>query len=427
VAGSAACGNVSQSLTASGGTDGNYRWYDVAVGGTAIAGETNSNYTTPALIATTNYYVSINTGTCESARTAVEAAVIDTPADPSVTPASRCGPGIVTLTAGGGADGEYRWYDVETAGTALPGETNSAFTTPALTSTTNYYVALNNGNCESVRVAVAATINNIPAQPSITISGPTTFCPGESVILTASAATGFMWSTGATTQQVTVNSAGDYSVSVSDANGCTSPASNTVTVTIQDCVTNQPPTIATAPLATQVGGTVIFNLLTLLADPDDNLDISTLRIVSQPESGAMASIDAQWNLIIDYSANTFVGTDRLVIEVCDIDGSCAQQELVVEVTGNVTVYNAVSPNGDGRNDIFLIQFIDIIPETQNNKVTIFNRWGDVISEIENYDNKERVFKGLSKSGNEIPSGTYFYKIEFNNGHPIMMGYLVLKR
>lgn len=51
----------------------------------------------------------------------------------------------------------------------------------------------------------------------------------------------------------------------------------------------------------------------------------------------------------------------------------------------------------------------------------------MIWETENYDNKDRTFKGLNKNGNEVSSGTYFYKIEFSSGSKAETGYLSLKR
>jgi gliding motility-associated-like protein len=50
-----------------------------------------------------------------------------------------------------------------------------------------------------------------------------------------------------------------------------------------------------------------------------------------------------------------------------------------------------------------------------NKVSIYNRWGDIVFEVQNYNNTDRSFTGLSNSGNELPSGNYFYKIEFASG------------
>jgi len=72
--------------------------------------------------------------------------------------------------------------------------------------------------------------------PTVTAQSATTFCQGGSVILSSSSATGNTWSTSATTQTISVNSAGTYSVSVT-INGCT-VSSNTIAVTV-----NPTPTI----------------------------------------------------------------------------------------------------------------------------------------------------------------------------------------
>jgi gliding motility-associated-like protein len=56
--------------------------------------------------------------------------------------------------------------------------------------------------------------------PTIAISGPTDICAGSTVDLTASAGDAFLWSNGATTQSITVNATGTYSVTVTDNSGC---------------------------------------------------------------------------------------------------------------------------------------------------------------------------------------------------------------
>ncbi|MEQ9610847.1 MAG: laminin B domain-containing protein, partial [Gammaproteobacteria bacterium] len=162
------CGSGSVSLSASGGSAGQYRWYTVASGGTAIPGQTNSTYNTPVLSATTNYYVALNNGTCESNRTLVIATINTPPLAPSTTGAAACGASSVALSASGGSAGQYRWYTVSSGGTAIPGQTNSTYNTPVLSVTTNYYVAINNGTCESNRTLVVATINTPPLAPSTT-------------------------------------------------------------------------------------------------------------------------------------------------------------------------------------------------------------------------------------------------------------------
>ncbi len=114
------------------------------------------------------------------------------------------------------------------------------------------------------------------------------------------------------------------------------------------------------------------------------------------------------------------------------DGTCesAKAEIVVTLAQctepTVAVYNAVSPNGDGKNDVFYIENIEALESTRENKVVIYNRWGDVVYEADNYDNDSVVFSGLSKGGKELPSGTYYYRIEFPQNDSLT-GYISLKR
>lgn len=177
------CADEVAVLTATGGTDGQYRWYDVESGGTAISGETDSIYTTPALSATSTYYVAINDGTCESARTPVVVTVNSPPSAPSTTDAVLCGPGSATVTASGGSDGQYRWYDTETGGTAIVGEVDGAYTTPTLSATTTYYVSINDGLCESPRTAATASLSPEVTPPTTT---DVSICAPDSVTLIAS-------------------------------------------------------------------------------------------------------------------------------------------------------------------------------------------------------------------------------------------------
>jgi gliding motility-associated-like protein len=95
--------------------------------------------------------------------------------------------------------------------------------------------------------------------------------------------------------------------------------------------------------------------------------------------------------------------------------------------GELEIFNGLSQNGDGKNDSFLILNIELRADTQNNKVTILNRWGDVVFEVTDYNNSDRVFRGLTNAGKELATGTYFYKIEFNSGRPSETGFLTLKR
>lgn len=75
----------------------------------------------------------------------------------------NCGPGTVTLS--GTSTGTIYWFDVPTGGTSLG--SGSTFVTPSISANTNYY-AQSGLNCPSARSTVTATINAIPAAPTVT-------------------------------------------------------------------------------------------------------------------------------------------------------------------------------------------------------------------------------------------------------------------
>lgn len=119
-------------------------------------------------------------------------------------------------------DPNLKFYTVATNGTALN-------TTDVLVSGDYYVTTTAQNGCESNRTMFTLTIDPLPTAP--TISSPTTeLCPNGSITLTSSEATGNLWSTGETTESIVVTSAGNYSV-VQVTTGCSSSASNTITIT----------------------------------------------------------------------------------------------------------------------------------------------------------------------------------------------------
>lgn len=88
----------------------------------------------------------------------------------------------------------------------------------------------------------------------------------------------------------------------------------------------------------------------------------------------------------------------------------------------ITVYNGFTPDGDGLNDHWIIENIENFPI---NTVTIFNRWGNIIWSTKNYDNSSNVWNGQNQNGMILPSGTYFYIIEIDNGSAVKKGWVEL--
>jgi GEVED domain/Ig-like domain CHU_C associated len=100
----------------------------------------------------------------------------------TITPASRCGTGTVTLGATGTAGTtQYRWYDAEIGGSLLGTTAATTWTTPSLVTTTTYYVTAFDGTCESLyRTAVKATVRSIP---SLTLSTTNPVICGDNTIM----------------------------------------------------------------------------------------------------------------------------------------------------------------------------------------------------------------------------------------------------
>jgi gliding motility-associated-like protein len=99
---------------------------------------------------------------------------------------------------------------------------NNGSTLSSITvSTTGQYTAqyTDANGCESPESSpIQVNVTPLAATPSISASGPTEFCEGNSVVLTASHGENFIWSNGATSQSIVVNQSGTYSVTISS--GC---------------------------------------------------------------------------------------------------------------------------------------------------------------------------------------------------------------
>lgn len=94
-----------------------------------------------------------------------------------------------------------------------------------------YYATVTENGCTSPQSNnITVTVNNTPPQPIINASGPTTFCSGNSVLLTSSASTGNLWNNNQISQSIPITSSGTYSVQVT-SNGC-SNTSNPITITV---------------------------------------------------------------------------------------------------------------------------------------------------------------------------------------------------
>ena len=180
---------------------------------------------------------------CQSAISAATVVTVNAlPATPTIStggnPTTFCAGGSVTLTSS--ASSSYLW--------------STGATTRSITVSTagSYTVQVTDANgCQSaISAATVVTVNALPATPTISTGGnPTTFCAGGSVTLTSSAGSSYLWSTGATTRSISVSTAGNYTVQVTDVNACQSASSASTAVTVNSNVT---PSVSLASTSTSI-------------------------------------------------------------------------------------------------------------------------------------------------------------------------------
>ncbi len=170
-----------------------------------------------------------------------------------------------------------------------------------------------------------------PAIPTITASGPLTFCQGQSVTLTSSAAYSYLWSTGETTQSITVSSSNTYSVTTDQTPACTkgTVACTTCGVgTASTVVTVNPlPVISVTPANSSI---CIGDSQVLTASGANTYSWSPSTDLS---AGAGASVTATPLLNSSY---TVTGTDALgCVNTTPVSITVSQKPLVnVSAGGN---------------------------------------------------------------------------------------------
>ena len=149
-----------------------------------------------------------------------------------------------------------------------------------------------------------------------------------------------------------------------------------------------------------------------------------LTITRQPTKGKADTISFQRGIIeyISSRASAACGLDSFDYKVC-IDTICDEATVVVKLIcpDSLVVYNAFSPNGDSKNQTWLIEGLQNYP---NHTVCVFNRWGNEVMKTKDYQND---WEG-KWSGKDLPDGTYFYWIRNDdNGEVLKTGYLQIIR
>jgi gliding motility-associated-like protein len=299
---------------------------------------------------------------------------------PTITaggPTTFCKGASVTLTSVAGTS--YQWSDGATTKSINVNISGS------------YTVIITNAEgCRSQpSLATVVTVITIPAAPVIKAGGPTTFCSGGSVTLTSGTGESYSWSNGAVTESINVNSAGSYTVQVKNSGGCQSAVSAAVSISVKDKPVPVP-------------------------GPDQDLKyVFKARMRAELPSDATG----EWSLVSgsgqiaeNHSPTTMItglaaGVNIFKWKVSN--GWCDASEEVKITVHDLFIPSVITPDGDGKNDLFRIS-----DDAGRVELIIFNRWGNEEYSNDNYLND---WDGKNRKGLDLPADTYFYILKFEDG------------
>ena len=254
----------------------------------------------------------------------------------------------------------------------------------------NLTLTVDSNGCPSGYTNVDIT----PSTPNANFNAFTEFCPGLTTALTAQLSFDYAWSTGETSQTINA-SEGSYTLTVTDINGCVDDSTIVLTAkpgpnadfTISPLDYQEPnlPVIFTDN-STFSSGTISgyewdFDF-TLTGNPAPDISFS---------SGPVSVIYANQ------------GMHKISLHI-EADNGCtdtvSKQFLIVD---RVIASTVITPNGDFKNDKLIFKNLRYY---NNNKLTIYSRWGNTIFEQENYLN--------DWDGGGHAVGTYFYILDIES-------------
>jgi gliding motility-associated-like protein len=214
----------------------------------------------------------------------------------------------------------------------------------------------------------------------------------------------YIWSTGSTATGLSGLAAGAYTVQITETN--------------TKCLKKDVYTV-TAPDALTIVSTIKNDACSKGAG-------HVLLVVS----GGTPPYAYQWSNNTTDAGITGLAAGSYSVTVTDAN-TCRKDDVfpITDDTCNtpeVVIHDALTPNGDGVNDTWVIEGLDKFPD---NFIQVFDKWGDLIFEEKNYNN---TWVARGRDGTIVPDGTYFYLLKvysdiFPGGKKVFTGSILIKR
>jgi gliding motility-associated-like protein len=366
----------------------------------------------PGALSTTTYYrrrVTSGSGTCSTEVSNVVTITVQPLVTPGVTlsaPPVQCPGTALTFRAvatNAGTAPTFQWFVNNVAVASGATFVSSTLVTGDVV---RVDVTATAGLCSTGIATSSATVTRTVAAPvTVTIAvqpnGPV--CPGEPITFSVANVTGanplpsYQW------QVDGANVAGATGATFTSTTLRNGQVVTLVLTTTDAC--GQPATATSNGVAAQILPPVVVN-----AGPDVEILAGTSVTLQGTASGTST---VTWTPALGL---TFPNNDQLhpvasptvttTYTLSAGTGACATSDQVtVTVRQPIRIPNAFSPNGDGNDDTWQIDFIDQFPD---NTVTVFNRWGTKIFSATNYS-RANEWRG-DINGQPAPFGTYYYVI-----------------
>jgi len=168
---------------------------------------------------------------------------------------------------------------------------------------------------------------------------------------------------------------------------------------------------------------LLNNLLPIL---NEDVIISNVDYLNPVDGIELNTITGE----VEVDEETPSGEYLIEYQICSVYNTLNCDVAYITITvpeEEIIIFNEFSPNDDGVNDTFEIDGLKNYP---NNRLTIYNRWGNIVYEKEGYDN---TFDGISdgratiKDNDQLPVGTYFYELYLGEGEDSKSGWLYINR
>lgn len=214
-----------------------------------------------------------------------------------------------------------------------------------------------------------------------------------------------------------IRGAGMYSLEVTDLYGCKSqkvfqyPFEPDVLIANADYI------------RTSWVDSVHIHVLNNDYDSKNSLDNRSLKILQNPAYGRAQVV--QDGTVI-YTPNTHKATiDHFVYQICDGGGICDTADVTVDIfDGPVWIPEAISPNGDGQNEYFVIRGLS---DYKNSSLTIYSRSGQLVYRSLDYQNdwSGKSLNAAISDGTILPTGTYYYVLHLGETNRYLKGFVYL--